>query len=54
MKQIYCSRTELWYPYSEPRVAHENQGAAEGADNRTNRTSDCSNPPRLGGLVLGS
>jgi hypothetical protein len=56
MKQIvfYSSETELWYPYSGPRVANEYQGAAEDSDYFANNFADSTNLSRLDRLVLGS
>jgi hypothetical protein len=55
MKQVSClSNTELWYPYSEPRVTRDDQEIAEGTDCFANYFADRQNPSRLDGLVLGS
>lgn len=55
MKQDSCfSNTELWYPYSGPRVTNGYQGAAEDQGDLANNFANRPDYPRPGRLNLGS
>ncbi len=55
MKQAFTLlKSELWYPYSEPRVASGNQVSTEGSDHSAINFADCAYPSGLDGLIFGS
>lgn len=55
MEEYLCfSIPELWYPYSEPRVALVYQDSADDKEYFADNFANSPNYPRLDGLELGS